>query len=206
MTADDAVNDPTPGRIVPRWEWRTFGSDFGAAEATFAALEPELTQESDEIYLLSPGTDAAVKIRAGLIDVKRLEHVNEAGLEQWRPEMKASFPLPRGEADRACAELRVSALGPGADRLSLDEFLTLLATPERGVRAVPVHKRRRHYSVNGCMTEVTDVVAEGGQVRTLAIESPDAGRVIATVEDLGLSNRENTSYPRWLKAAVSRDG
>ena len=34
--------------IIPRWEWRTFGSEFGAADAAFAALEPELVQESDE--------------------------------------------------------------------------------------------------------------------------------------------------------------
>jgi len=71
--------------IVSRWEWRTFGTDFGAAEATFAALEPELTQESDEVYLLSPGTDAAVKIRAGLMDIKELEEVDAAGLQKWRP-------------------------------------------------------------------------------------------------------------------------
>ena len=81
----------------------------------FAALEPELTQESDETYLLSPGTDAAVKIRAGLMDIKVLEHVNEAGLEQWRPAMKETFPLPRGEADKVCAALRVSAPPPGAE-------------------------------------------------------------------------------------------
>ena len=86
--------------IVPRWEWRTFGTDFGAADATFAALEPELIQESDETYLLSPGTDAAVKIRAGLMDIKLLEEVDAAGLEQWRPAMKETFPLPRSEADQ----------------------------------------------------------------------------------------------------------
>ena len=62
--------------IVPRWEWRTFGDEFGAADAAFAALEPELVQESDETYLLSPGADAAVKIRAGLMDIKLLEEVN----------------------------------------------------------------------------------------------------------------------------------
>ena len=95
----------TMDTIVPRWEWRTFGSDFGAADAVFAALEPELIQESDETYLLSPGTDAAVKIRAGLMDIKVLEHVSEAGLEQWRPAMKETFPLPRGEADKVCAAL-----------------------------------------------------------------------------------------------------
>jgi len=194
------------GTIVPRWEWRTFGEEFGAADATFAALEPELIQESDETYLLSPGADAAVKIRAGLMDIKLLEEVNADGLEQWRPAMKETFPLPRGEADKVCAALGVNAPSPGTDAFSLDEFLAVLAAPGRGVRAVAVHKRRLHYTINECMTEVTDVVAEGKTARTLAIEATDAERVIATVRDLGLSGRENTSYPRWLKATAGMEG
>ena len=40
--------------IVPRWEWRSFGERFGAAEAVLAALAPERVHESDELYLLSP--------------------------------------------------------------------------------------------------------------------------------------------------------
>ena len=191
--------------IVPRWEWRAFGTEFGAADEAVAALEPELTQESDEIYLLSPGADAAVKIRTGLMDVKVLEHVDEAGLEQWRPAMKETFPLPRGEAEKVCAALRVSAPPAGADAYTLDEFLAVLAAPERGVRAIAVHKRRLHYTLGGCMTEVTDVVADGEQVRTIALESEDAQRVAATVRELGLADRENTSYPRWLKAAAGME-
>jgi exopolyphosphatase/guanosine-5'-triphosphate,3'-diphosphate pyrophosphatase len=197
---------PTTGAIVPRWEWRTFASDLGAAEAAFAALEPELTQESDETYLLSPRSTAAVKIRAGLMDIKELREVNEAGLEQWRPVMKAAFPLPRAEALKVCAELRVSAPPAGKNSFFLDEFLALLAAPERGVRAVAVHKRRRHYTINGCMAEIAEVTAAGRATRTLALELDDADRVADTVCKLGLSDRANTSYPGWLKTAAGMDG
>ena len=193
-------------KIVPRWEWRTFGSEFGTADATFADLEPELVQESDETYLLSPGADVAVKIRAGLMDVKVLEHVDEAGLEQWRPAMKETLPLPRREAEKVCAALGVSGPPPGIAAFSLDELLALLAVPERGVRAVAVHKRRLHFTINECMAEMTEVVADGKAARTVAIESADAERVVATVRHLGLFGRENTSYPRWLKAVVGMEG
>ena len=30
--------------------------------------------------------------------------------------------------------------------------------------------------------------------------------MIAAVRDLGLADRENTSYPRWLKAIVGMEG
>src|SRR5215471_341479 len=81
-------------RIIPRWEWRTFGASFGEADRRFAALERGHVQESDEIYLLSRDTDANVKIRDRLMDIKTLEQVNAEGLEQWRPVMKGEFPLP----------------------------------------------------------------------------------------------------------------
>ena len=50
--------------IIPRWEWRTFGTASGRPTPAFAALETEKVQESDEVYLLSPVDDANVKIRA----------------------------------------------------------------------------------------------------------------------------------------------
>ena len=39
--------------IVPRWEWRHFGQDFGDVDATLGPLSPERVQESDEVYVLS---------------------------------------------------------------------------------------------------------------------------------------------------------
>jgi len=116
-----------------------------------------------------------------------------------------TVPRPRSEAYKVCGELRVSAPWPGTDPFSLDDFLALLAAPERGVRAVAVHKRRLHYTLNGCMIELTEVVAAGQTVRTLAVELDDAARVVDTVRELGLLDRENTSYPRWLKAAVGME-
>ena len=193
-------------KIVPRWEWRTFGVDFGAADAKFAALEVEAVQESDETYLLSPVTNATVKIRAALMDIKALVEVNHAGLEQWRPVMKESFPIPSAEVHRVCAELGVTPPTSGRDAMSLDELLAELEAPERGVRAVEVHKRRMRYTINGCVSEMTEVVADGKHARTVAIESEDADRVIAAVEEMGLSGLPNVSYPRWLKAAFGMSG
>ena len=45
--------------IVPRWEWRVFGEDLEPAESRLAALAPDRVRESDEVYLLAPGSDAS---------------------------------------------------------------------------------------------------------------------------------------------------
>ncbi len=80
-----------PG-IIPRWEWRTFGDHFPAAEAAFGAMESTGIQESDEIYLLA-GARNGVKIRDDLMDVKILREISAEGLERWEPVLKASFPM-----------------------------------------------------------------------------------------------------------------
>ena len=71
---------------------------------------------------------------------------------------------------------------------------------------VKVHKRRTRYKIDGCMSEMTEVVADGKKIRTVAIESEDPARVIATVRQLGLDRFENISYPRGLKQLVGMNG
>jgi len=186
--------------IVPRWEWRTFGSAFGVADERFAALAAERVQESDETYLLSPASDANVKIRDALMDIKTLVEVGSTGLEQWRPVMKATFPLTRDVLRDVCAALGVPVPPSTGDAVTLEQLGTLLSG--RGVRAIAVHKRRVRYTIDGCASEVTEVVADGRSVRTVAIESEDAGRVLGAVRAMGLSGFENISYPRGLKALV----
>ena len=58
----------------------------------FAALTEEKVQHSEEVYLVAAGSDANVKIRDELLDIKLLEHVDSNGLEQWRPVLKEPFP------------------------------------------------------------------------------------------------------------------
>jgi exopolyphosphatase / guanosine-5'-triphosphate,3'-diphosphate pyrophosphatase len=88
---------------VNRWEWRT----FGARADVFGDRSPEREQESDELYILSVARGDTVKVRDGLMDVKRLERVNDDGLEQWTPIMKVEFPLSVEQARSILEGLRV---------------------------------------------------------------------------------------------------
>jgi exopolyphosphatase/guanosine-5'-triphosphate,3'-diphosphate pyrophosphatase len=187
--------------IVPRWEWRWFGHRFGPAESRLAALAPSAVQQSSETYLLS-GDGDNVKVRDALMDIKVLREVNQDGLEQWTPVMKAGFPLPADEVTKVFAALRLDP--PPLRRASYDlaQFIDELAVPSGRIRAISVQKRRVRYTVGGCMAELSEVVADGKPTRTIAVESEDAAAVIAAVRSLGLGGYVNTSYPRGLATLV----
>jgi exopolyphosphatase / guanosine-5'-triphosphate,3'-diphosphate pyrophosphatase len=187
--------------IVPRWEWRTFGRRFGAAETRLAALPPGGEQESDEIYLLS-AAGGNVKVREALMDIKVLRQVNADGLEQWTPVMKAGFPLPAADVARAFEALGLPIPSSLRAGYTLEEFIKAFAAPGGAMRSINVHKRRTRYTVGGCMAELSDVVANGKPIRTIAVESEHAEAVMRTVRELGLCGYANTSYPRGLAALI----
>jgi len=170
--------------IVPRWEWRTFGVSFGPAEERLAASEAGRVEESDEVYLLSLRSDASVKLRGGLLDAKRRLQT-DGELEQWMPVFKAGLPL--SETDTA----------------ALLELLGVQELSSPDLREVSVRKRRAHYTVGGCMAELTEMRTKEGATRTIAVEATDPALVRAAVRSLGL---EAAPAPlcvaRGLKALV----
>ena len=187
--------------IIPRWEWRTFGMDFGMAETAFADMTPIGSTESDELYLLAPG-GANVKVRDDLLDIKVLEEVDADGLERWMPVMKAEFPLSGADAATVLDALGLVAPRIDGDAYSLDQLLSELVGPETAIRVVEVHKERTRYAVGGCMTELTDVVVDGQPTRTIAVESEDKAAVLTVVRDLGLDAYLNINYPLGLARVI----
>ncbi|MFO0888107.1 MAG: hypothetical protein U0790_03055 [Isosphaeraceae bacterium] len=151
--------------VIARWEWRTFGQSFGPAEEKLEALLPEKVQQSDETYLLSLSSDANVKIRDGLMDIKSLEHVDENGLEQWKPVLKEPFPLDAASLAVVREALRLPP-GPEPGRgLELQELLEALDRSNAPVRVVQVSKTRTRFRIEGCVAERTAVTADGWRCR-----------------------------------------
>jgi len=182
-----------------RWEWRTFG-ELGARGDRIGEAEPERIVNSDETYVLSAASVDAVKVRHDRMDVKLLERVDEKGLQLWRPVMKSPMPISASEARMVLSTLRQSG-SLARDTYDLSE---LEEAAEGALQVVHVHKKRRHYTFGGCMTEVTDLGAKGQWMRTLAIESENAASVIAAVQELGLLSQRNTSIPTALRGLITQ--
>ena len=187
--------------IVPRWEWRTFGSHFGVAERRFAELTPGAVQESDELYFIG-GRGANVKVRDDLMDIKVLQEVGADGLERWEPVMKKAFPLPAADAAKVFASLHLTAPQLVRDAYTLEQFVGELAMPSSVLRSVKVHKRRVRYAVAGCISELSDIRADGKTTRTIAIEAEDAVAVVSAVASVGLAGYLNTNYVSGLQALL----
>ncbi|MGE5152748.1 MAG: hypothetical protein ACM3ST_01920 [Bdellovibrio bacteriovorus] len=194
------------GAVIPRWEWRTFGGDLAEARSRLQALGSTGSQDSDEVYLVSALGDANVKIRAGLLDLKRLEQTNGDGLEQWRPVLKAELPIAAATVIQVFEALGLPAPQLQRTHYSLEQLSVELIRPEPRLRDLQVHKERMRYRMRECACEVTEVVAAGRWVTTLAVESEDAAAVAQTVRELGLWGRPNQSYPRGLKALIDWAG
>jgi len=188
--------------IVPRWEWRAFGDDLGGPGNAFAALEADRVEDSTDLYVLSRRSDASVKVRDELLDVKRLVAVADDGLERWVPVLKAPFPLSAANVAMVLAELGAAAPDLARGAYTLDELLEEIVGPSAELRVTEVQKRRAHYTTGGCMAELSEMRTAEGSTTTVAVESEDAERVRAAVRALGLAGRPVVCVARGLKMLV----
>jgi exopolyphosphatase / guanosine-5'-triphosphate,3'-diphosphate pyrophosphatase len=203
MTAGpDAAGRTTPPEIVPRWEWRTFGEQLGRADDLLATGAAASVHDSDELYFVSANSDASVKVRDGLMDIKHLQRVNDAGLELWMPVMKEAFPLSADNAASVLRTLNVAVPPLGRATYTLDELDQELVRPNPALLGLRVHKRRNRATVDGCWVELTEVTVGDSTTLTLALESPDPALVSATIRKFGLESRRNISVARGLKTIV----
>jgi exopolyphosphatase/guanosine-5'-triphosphate,3'-diphosphate pyrophosphatase len=183
------------GDIIARWEWRTFAKTIGTLidPADYPLIRHV---ESSEIYLTSDSAEGNPKIRDEKIDIKTLRRVNDDGLEQWEPMLKASFPLSMEQMAALYRALYLPA-PPGTGPVGFDALLAMIDADEHSW-AVHVDKVRNQYDVDGCIVEASNVSFDGETFQTVAAEDPDAAKVRKTVATLGLFERENINY---IKAA-----
>jgi len=191
--------------IKARWEWRTFGEGFGAAEERIGAHPKDKVRTSAEVYILAKNSMDNTKIRDMLMDIKTLRQVNADRLEQWFPIMKAGFPLDRGVLNDVFAAWKAPRPAFARDAYGYEEFLGELVATHPDLRMVRVEKERHGFMINGCIVEIADLKFDGTPIRTVAVEMEDPAVVSRTVGELGLNGFENVNYLKALKRFVGMD-
>lgn len=192
---------------TPRFEFRSFGQDFGAIHhrmSRFSVPVPEKVWErrSDEIYIVSRANDINnTKIRDGKMDIKMFVQAVE-GLEQWNPLMKGDFPLPAGVLrDEVFPAFQVAQPELPAGDCSYEAFLGLIrAHPD--LAGVRVHKQRFGYMVHDTICEYAVVLINGARVVTVATESTEVADLQRTIADTGMTGLENINYLQAIKRVI----
>jgi len=190
------------GKIIPRWEWRTFGENLSFGEANIRKHEQGQVRESSEIYILSDASNDNTKIRDELMDIKTLLRVNNNGLEQWTPILKAGFPIHITDLAVVYKAFNIKYPYFQKDEYSYDEYLNELIKPANELQIVNVFKKRPGYTINDCIVEIAEVKFNEFHTKTIAVEHPDPELVISTVKELELIELENINYIKAMKQSV----
>jgi hypothetical protein len=192
---------------APRFEFRSFGQDFDAIHFRLGRLSmpvPENVWErrSDEIYIVSRTNDLNnTKIRDGKMDIKTWVQT-VAGLEQWNPLMKGTFPLPEAVLREEVFPAFHVAL-PALPRGDCDYagFLAIIRAHPH-LAAVSVQKRRFGYLVHDTICEYAVVLINGARVVSVSTESTDVEALQRTITDSGMTGLENINYLQAIKRVI----
>ena len=190
------------GKIIPRWEWRTFGENFGVTEEKIKAYELANFKKSEEKYILSRNSNENCKIRDDLMDIKSLQEINDDKLEQWYPTLKEGFPLSKETITMLCKDFfKIDVPAMDKDSYTYEEYVELCkAQPDLCV--VDVYKERSIYTINEAVVEIAETKFNGVPMRTVCVEHIDPANVIGVVRSLEAENFENINYIQAMKKAV----
>jgi hypothetical protein len=202
------VKDESGNILVPRYEFRIFGSDLTEANTKLARLLSPLpgTRGTSDLYLLSrQDEEHIIKVRDNSLQIKKLLRV-EDGYEQWLPELKKPFPV----SSRLLVRTVFPALGVSSPQLhpidcTLEAFVAAVeAHPE--IKTARVYKQRRSYRENGTLCETVKVTFDGIRQESICCEAPLLDDLKRCVHRLGFEGYENVNYARAIKRASKMGG
>ncbi|MCP4428245.1 MAG: hypothetical protein GY803_27465, partial [Chloroflexi bacterium] len=165
-----------------------------------------LIRESDEWYIMSAANNANnTKIRDGKLDIKVFVQ-ERRGLEQWRPRLKAEFPVT--------AVLLQNDIFPAFDvapptfrreNYPLENFLDEIAWAHERLTPVRVFKQRFRFIINDCLVERANLLVNGAAIQTVAVESEDMDTALKTKTALGMDEYENVNYLLAIKRIIGME-
>ena len=157
-----------------------------------------------ETYFLSAKTsEANVKVRDGLLDIKTKVGETPEGYEIFQPRGKFQFPVKREELTAILKHLKVE-MALERETYSIEEFIAM-ACGHPDLVPVSVEKMRYGFTVGGVICEYAQVWFNGALVESACCESENYAAMRQAVEALGIANLPNTNYLRAAKRVVGMD-
>ncbi len=194
---------PNNTTLDARWEWRTFTTELGKAEAAIREYPCMREKQSVELYLVSKTGAHNLKLRDGLLNIKLLLEINGAGLERWFPALKAEFPLKQSDLK---VFYQAACLTPPdylREEYGREQFLSELVEPVFELQPVEVRKFRYGFLINEAIVEIANLQIDGNSSLSAAVEHADPERVLTMVHELGLNAFENINYVKGIRRLIS---
>ena len=132
----EAIEEDWMSAIIPRWEWRTFGSRIRCRRGGLRrdGVRPASRRATSSTWSAAMATPS--KCASSLMDIKILMETDAAGLQRWEPSLKAEFPLGHGEVRQVAGGARDRAAEFGPRRLHAGPAHHEVLVPTGLVRAV----------------------------------------------------------------------
>jgi hypothetical protein len=207
-TQNRATSAEDAKKIVPRAEFRVFGQgvidivnrkmwDAGAILQKARRMPPET-------YFLSAKTsEANVKVREGLLDIKTKIGETQEGYEIFQPCGKFQFPVRRTDLSAILSHLKVEML-LDKDAYTIEAFIAM-ARKHQDLVPVSVEKMRYGFTVGGVICEYAQVWFNGALMESACCESENYAAMRQAIDALGVAAMPNTNYLRAAKRVVGME-
>ena len=195
-------------KITPRAEFRVFGHgviDIVKQKMWEAkAVLEKARKMPPETYFLSVRTsEANVKVREGLLDIKTKVGQTPEGYEIFQPRGKFQFPVKKEELATILSHLKVD-MRLDKETYTLEEFIAM-ARKHPDLVPVAVEKMRYGFTVGGIICEYGQVWFNGALVESACCESENYADMRQVIEALGIAAMPNTNYLKAAKRVVGME-
>jgi len=203
-----AISDEEAAKITPRAEFRVFGHgviDIVKQKMWEAkAVLEKARKMPPETYFLSVRTsEANVKVRDGLLDIKTKVGQTPEGYEIFQPRGKFQFPVKREELATILSHLKVD-MRLDKETYTLEEFIAM-TRKHPDLVPVAVEKMRYGFTVGGIICEYARVWFNGALVESACCESENYAGMRQVIEALGIAAMPNTNYLKAAKRVVGME-
>ncbi len=203
-----ATSAEEAAKITPRAEFRVFGP--GVIETVkqkmwdAKAVLQRARKMPLETYFLSVHTsEANVKVRDGLLDIKTKVGQTSEGYEIFQPQGKFQFPVKREELAAILSHLKVE-MTLDKTTYTVDEFIAM-ARQHPHLVPVSVEKMRYGFTVEGTICEYAQVWFNEALVESACCESENYAGMRRVIEALGIAAMPNTNYLKEAKRVVGME-
>jgi len=201
-TAEEAA------KITPRAEFRVFGHGIvdRLKERLWngkTVLYQARTMPAETYFLSTRTSEANVKVRDGLLDIKVKTGETPEGYEIFQPRGKFTFPVRREELAAILAHLGVE-VPLEREQYAVEAFIDL-ARRHPDLAPVTVEKKRYGFTIDGVICEYAYVYFNGALLESACVESEDYAAMRGVVAGLGLDALPNTNYLRAAKRVVGME-